>query len=208
MREKGETELLKALERFGKKVYVKKGQTIYQTGNAITTVYLLKQGLVKLAEDAADGQPVTIVLIQEGEMFGFLDRLNNHQEHTQYAVALTDSTLLSFPMDIVLKHIENLPEIERALFYSVVRQLAEAKQLVYVHSKLTVPERISWYLKKLAKKEKGITTITIPLTHEEISYMVGCSRQKVTTYLSKWKKEGLIQYDRGFIQLIDIEKLH
>ena len=170
-------------------------------------MYLLKQGLVKLAEDADDGQPVTIVLIKDGEMFGFLDCLNNHLEHTQYAVALTDSTLLSFPIEIILKHIENLPEIERALFYSLVQQVAEAKQLVYVHSKMTVPERISWYLKKLAKKDKGITTITIPLTHEEISYMVGCSRQKVTTYLSKWRKEGIIQYDRGFIQLIDIEKL-
>lgn len=140
-------------------------------------------------------------------MFGFLDRVNNQLEHTQYSVALTDSTLLSFPIGMVLKHLENLPEIERALFYSLVRQLGEAKQFVYVHSKMTVPERISWFLKKLATEENGIATINIPLTHEEISYMVGCSRQKVTTYLSKWKKEGTIQYDRGFIQLVEIDKL-
>lgn len=199
--------ILKELEQYSKKIYVKKGHSIYQTGDAINTVYLLKQGLVKLAEDADDGQPVTIVLLQEGEMFGFLDRLNNHLEHTQYAVALTDSTLLSFPMEVVLKHFENLPEVEKALFYSLVRQLAEAKQLVYVHSKMTVPERISWFLIKLANMENGVATINIPLTHEEISYMVGCSRQKVTTYLSKWKKEGTIQYDRGFIQIVEIDKL-
>ncbi|MDI7742663.1 Crp/Fnr family transcriptional regulator [Lysinibacillus fusiformis] len=199
--------ILKELEQYSKKIYVKKGHSIYQTGDAINTVYLLKQGLVKLAEDADDGQPVTIVLLQEGEMFGFLDRLNNHLEHTQYAVALTDSTLLSFPMEVVLKHFENLPEVEKALFYSLVRQLAEAKQLVYVHSKMTVPERISWFLIKLANMENGVATINISLTHEEISYMVGCSRQKVTTYLSKWKKEGTIQYDRGFIQIVEIDKL-
>lgn len=200
--------MLKELELYSKKIYVKKGQTIYQTGDAINTVYFLKQGLVKLAEDADDGQPVTIVLLQAGEMFGFLDRLNNHLEHTQYAVALTDSTLLSFPMDTVLKHVENLSEIEKAMVYSLVRQLAEAKQLVYVHSKMTVPERISWFLVKLANMEDGVATINIPLTHEEISYMVGCSRQKVTTYLSKWKKDGTIQYDRGFIQLVEIDRLH
>lgn len=199
--------MLKELGQFSKKIYVKKGQMIYKTGDAINTVYFLQQGLVKLAEDADDGQPVTIVLLQKGELFGFLDRLNNHIEHTQYSVALTDSTLLAFPIEVLLKHLENLPAIESVMLYSMVRQLAEAKQLVYVHSKMTVPERISWFLMKLATMENGVPTINIPLTHEEISFMVGCSRQKVTTYLSKWKKEGIIQYDRGFIQLVDMDKL-
>ncbi|MCM3388486.1 Crp/Fnr family transcriptional regulator [Ureibacillus chungkukjangi] len=199
--------MLKELGQFSKKIYVKKGQMIYKTGDAINTVYFLQQGLVKLAEDADDGQPVTIVLLQKGELFGFLDRLNNHIEHTQYSVALTDSTLLAFPIEVLLKHLENLSAIESVMLYSMVRQLAEAKQLVYVHSKMTVPERISWFLMKLATMENGVPTINIPLTHEEISFMVGCSRQKVTTYLSKWKKQGIIQYDRGFIQLVDMDKL-
>ncbi|MFC7687440.1 Crp/Fnr family transcriptional regulator [Ureibacillus sp. GCM10028918] len=200
--------MMKELEQYSKEIFINKGQVIYQTGDPINSVYFLNKGLIKLAEDGEDGQPVTIVLLQEGEMFGFLDRLNNYSEHTQYAVALTDSSLLAYPIDVVLKHLDKLSAIERALFFSLVRQLAETKQLVYVHSKMTVPERISWFLIKLAKMENGIATISMPLTHEEISYMVGCSRQKVTTYLSKWKKEGTIQYDRGFIQLIDVDKLH
>lgn len=200
--------MIRELEKYSKKVNVNKGQMIYQTGDPINSVYFLNRGLVKLAEDGEDGQPVTIVLLQEGEMFGFLDRLNNHSEHTQYSVALTDCSLLSYPVDLLLEHLEKLSAIERSLFYSLVRQLAEAKKLIYVHSKMTVPERISWFLIKLAKMENGVATISIPLTHEEISYMVGCSRQKVTTYLSKWKKEGIIQYDRGYIQLVDVAKLH
>lgn len=199
--------MMKELEQYSKEIFVNKGQMIYQTGDPINTVYFLKRGLVKLAEDGEDGHPVTIVLLQEGEMFGFLDRLNNQSEHTQYSVALTDSSLLSYPIEVLLTHLNKLSAIERALFYSLVRQLAEAKQLVYVHSKMTVPDRIRWFLIKLAKMENGVATISIPLTHEEISYMVGCSRQKVTTYLSKWKKEGIIQYDRGFIQLVDVDKL-
>ena len=198
--------MFKDLQQYSKKIYVKKGQMIYQTGDVISTVYFLQHGLVKLAEDGDDGQPVTIDLLQKGELFGFLDRLNNHIEHTQYSVALTDSTLLEFPIEVLLKHLENLPAFESVMLYSLVRQLAEAKQLVYVHSIMTVPERISWFLMKLASIENGVATINIPLTHEEISYMVGCSRQKVTTYLSKWKKEGIIQYDRGFIQIVDMKK--
>ena len=200
--------MLNQLQQFSNMIYVKKGQMIYKTGDHINSIYYLEQGFVKLAVDGADGQPVTTGILKTGEIFGVLDRLNNHLEHTHYSVALTDSIVLSIPIDIMLKHIENLPPIERALFDSFVRQLVEAKEVIFVHSKLTVPERISWFLQKLANVENGVSTINIPLTHEEISYLVGCSRQKVTTYLSKWKKEGAIQYDKGFIQIVDIDKLN
>lgn len=198
---------LKLIEQLGKKIYARKGQIIYQAGEEATNVYFLNEGTIKIAIDGDDGHPVTISLIQSGEMFGFLDRLNNRIEHSQYAVAMTDVELFILPMEIFIQHLNKLSEMERSLFYSLGKRLTEAQEFVYVHSKMTVPERLGWLLKKLAKVENNILTINIPLTHEEISFMIGCSRQKVTTYLSKWKKEGVIKYERGFIQLVDLEKL-
>lgn len=198
---------LKLIEQLGKKIYARKGQIIYQAGEEATNVYFLNEGTVKIAIDGDDGHPVTISLIRSGEMFGFLDRLNNRIEHSQYAVAMTDVELFSLPMEIFIQNLNKLSEMERSLFYSLGKRLTEAQEFVYVHSKMTVPERLGWLLKKLAKVENNILTINIPLTHEEISFMIGCSRQKVTTYLSKWKKEGVIKYERGFIQLVDLEKL-
>ena len=195
------------LQKYSNKTYIKKGEMIFQTGDTIDFVYFIEQGLVKLASDGVDGQPVTIAILKKGEVFGLIDCLNNHLEYAQYSVALTDTILLSIPITVVLKHLENLSLIERTLFESLVRQLTEAKKVIYVHAKMTVPERISWFLQKLANTDNGIATINIPLTHEEISYMVGCSRQKVTMYLSKWKKEGSILYDRGSIQLVNLDQL-
>jgi len=199
--------MLAELRQYSNKSYVKKGQMMYQTGDTINSIYFLEQGLIKLAEDGVDGQPVTIAILEDGDVFGLLDRLNNYVEHTQYSVALIDSVIFSIPVEVVLKHLESLSEVEKTLFYSLVRQLDEARKVISVHSRMAVPERLSWFLQKLANMENGVATINIPLTHEEISYMVGCSRQKVTTYLNEWKKEGSIQYDRGFIQLVDIDKL-
>ncbi|MEK9199545.1 Crp/Fnr family transcriptional regulator [Ureibacillus sp. 179-F W5.1 NHS] len=198
---------LKLIEQLAKKIHARKGQIIYQAGEEANNVYFLNDGIVKIAIDGDDGHPVTISLIRMGEMFGFLDRLNNRLEHTQYAVAMTDVELFVLPIEILTQHLNKLSEMERSLFYSLGKRLIEAQEFVYVHSKMTIPERLGWLLKKLAKVENNILTISIPLTHEEISFMIGCSRQKVTTYLSKWKKEGVIQYERGFIQLMDLEKL-
>ncbi|WP_158582988.1 Crp/Fnr family transcriptional regulator [Lysinibacillus yapensis] len=201
-------DVLTNAEQFSKKLYFKKNSAIYQTGDEIDNIYFLEQGIVKLAEDAGDGHPVTISLLQEGELFGYLDYFNNRFEHTQYSVALTDVAVIAFPLDIILKHLENLTEFERAFFKMIAKQLSDAQNLVYVHSKLSVPERLGWFLKKLATSSNGKAVINIPLTHEEIAYMVGCSRQKVTTYLNKWKKEGIIEYDRGFIQLVEVDQMN
>ena len=199
--------MLQELRKYSNKIHIKKGKMIYQAGDMISSVYFLEQGFVKLARDGADGHSVTIAILEKGEVFGFLDRLNYHLEHTEDSVALSDCVLLSFPIQVVLNHLENLPVIERTLLESFVRQFDQAKEVIYVHSKMTVPERISWFLRKMANVENGVPTINFPLTHEEISYMVGCSRQKVTMYLSKWKKEGTIYYDRDCIKLVDIDHL-
>lgn len=194
-------------EHDSKKLYIKKGEMIYRTGDQIDVIYFLDQGMVKLAEDAPDGHPVTVFLLERGEYFGFLDYLNNRSEQTYYAVAMTDATLFALPLELALKQLDRLNEFEKTLFITLAKQLSDAKKLIYVHSKMTVAERLGWFLKKLAEKSEGEGSIHIPLTHEEIAYMVGCSRQKVTAYLNQWKKEGIIEYDRGFIKLVKMEKL-
>jgi len=40
------------------------------------------------------------------------------------------------------------------------------------------------------------------MTHEELSNLIGCSRQKVTANLSAWRKAQYITYERGKIELL------
>ncbi|TSI10862.1 Crp/Fnr family transcriptional regulator [Lysinibacillus sp. BW-2-10] len=198
-------ERVSSIEQYGKKVSFTKGQRIYQAGEEVKNVYYIKEGLVKLADDAKDGHSVTIALLHPGQMFGFIDRLNGEVEHTRYAVALTDTSLIAIPAELLLQQRQEHSILEQSLVFTLIKQLSEAHELIYVHSKMTVEERLRWLLKKLAKEVNGTLTVDIPLTHEEISFMLGCSRQKITMYLNKWKKEGIIEYERGSIQLINID---
>ncbi|MEL3962378.1 Crp/Fnr family transcriptional regulator [Lysinibacillus endophyticus] len=194
-----------SIEQYGKIVHFSKGQRIYQAGEEVKNVYYIMEGLVKLADDAKDGQTVTIALLYPGNLFGFLERFNGEIEYSRYSVALTNTKLVAIPIELLLQQSGN-SIIEQSLVLTLIKQLSEAHELIFVHSKMTVEERLRWLLKKLAKDVNGVLTVDIPLTHEEISFMLGCSRQKITMYLNKWKKEGRIQYERGNIQLLHIDQ--
>ncbi|RKQ13676.1 Crp/Fnr family transcriptional regulator [Lysinibacillus endophyticus] len=194
-----------SIEQYGKIVHFSKGQRIYQAGEEVKNVYYIMEGLVKLADDAKDGQTVTIALLYPGNLFGFLERFNGEIEYSRYSVALTNTKLVAIPIEVLLQQSGN-SIIEQSLVLTLIKQLSEAHELIFVHSKMTVEERLRWLLKKLAKDVNGVLTVDIPLTHEEISFMLGCSRQKITMYLNKWKKEGRIQYERGNIQLLHIDQ--
>ena len=193
-----------SIEQYGKIVHFSKGQMIYQAGEEVKNVYYIMDGLVKIADDAKDGHTVTIALLHSGQLFGFLERFNEEIEYRRYSVALTNTKLVVIPIEVLLQQSGN-SILEQSLLLTLINQLTEAHELIYVHSKMTVEERLEWLLKKLAKEVNGVLTVDIPLTHEEISFMLGCSRQKITMYLNKWKKEGRIQYERGNIQLISID---
>lgn len=191
------------VKEIGNLVKVKKGEMIYRIGEKIDMFFYIDTGMIKLAEDSLEGKAITISLNRSSEFIGYVDYLNGKNEYTQYATALTDTVLYSIPLDFL----NESSKVKQIVIDSMILQLTEAHQLIFVLSTMTVPEKLSWLLKKLAKRKDGFLVIDHPITHEEMSNILGCSRQKITTFLSKWKKEGYLKNERGMIKIINEEKL-
>ena len=49
--------------------------------------------------------------------------------------------------------------------------------------------------------------VELPITHEEISFLIGCSRQSVTEILNKWREQKLIDYNRRKVVIYDSDSL-
>lgn len=187
----------------GEPFFVKKGEMIYQIGEQIHTFYYIQKGFVKIAMDSFDGRTTTISLIGPSEFFGYFDSLRGQREYTKYAVALTDSFLYAFPLELL----EDVTIRGTIIVDSIVQELTKAEQLNLALSTMTVPERLRWLLLKLAKKKEGRMVIEMPLTHEEMANYLGCSRQKISNFMSKWQKEGGLLNKDGVFVIVDIEKL-
>jgi CRP-like cAMP-binding protein len=68
--------------------------------------------------------------------------------------------------------------------------------------------RLAWFLMKLGKlDDHERLEVQVQLSHEEISYVIGCSRQTVTETLNKWRDKGLIEYEKKKMVIVQPDRI-
>jgi len=102
-------------------------------------------------------------------------------------------------------------------FHNVVRkQIAERlnemdEKYVRRHSNVKLLDRLKFFFAEILEKNKGRSRdenrIEIHITHFEIGQYLQCSRQSVSHFMSNIRKEGIIDYDRNWIRINDLQKL-
>lgn len=196
-------DLIELVKEHGKKVKLTKGMRIFQMGESPDYLYYLESGWIKIAQEAEDGQDITLSLHQSGDLFGLAEILANAPARACYASSLTDVVFYVISVEQLFIFLEQKPAFWQPLCQMVAERLIGTQNFVKALTNLPVPARIGWFLHHFAEEKDGQIVIEIPMTHEEISYLVGCSRQKVTSNLNAWRKAGYILYERGKIEILD-----
>ena len=82
---------------------------------------------------------------------------------------------------------------------------------VQLHSKVKILNRLKFFLIEIMEKNKIIATnkntVDLCMTHFEIAQYAQCSRESVTTFMNKIREESIINYDRNWIRINDLQKL-
>lgn len=195
------------IKTFGQKVYLNKNKMIFNIGERASTFYLIEEGWVKIAQEGEDGQAITLSLKRAGDIFGLVEILANENRRLRYAYSLTNITAYALSIEKLDTLVKGDPTIMTELCTMMAQRLLEAQHFAKVLATMPVPQRLSWFLQTFSKYNNGILTTELPLTHEEISYILGCSRQKVTSFLNRWRKQGYITYKRGMIEILDKEAI-
>ncbi len=196
-------DLLLFVKEQGKELQVSKDIRIFQIGERPTYLYFLGSGWVKIGQEAVDGQDITLSLRKAGDLFGLAEILAEEPLRTRYASSLTDVTLYMLPAEKLLEFLKKNPPLWQTLCKTMAERLIETQNFVQALTNLSVPDRLGWFLCRFAERKDQKLVIELPLTHEEISNLVGCSRQKVTSNLSLWRAQGYIIYERGRIEVLD-----
>ena len=87
---------MQELDKLSRMEKVKKQQPLYLLRDPNNSVYILKQGRVKITTTASKGQEVIFDIIEPGEVFGELDGLEDAPRSTS-AEALDDALICVIP---------------------------------------------------------------------------------------------------------------
>jgi CRP-like cAMP-binding protein len=184
-------------------VRLKLHQVLHEAGEPIRSGYFLNSGLGSVLTTQPDGKTVEVGLIgKEGfvgapVIFGFKTsglRVITQGEGTAYRV----------DVDSLLRILPKCPNLEKQLQRFALILGMQSTQLAACNRLHDVVERLARWL---LMSQDRIGGATLPLTQEFLSQMLGTRRASVTVAAGSLQKEGMIQYSRGSVGILDRPKL-
>ena len=175
----------------------RKGATIFGKGDAGDALYIVKEGIVRLAAHTGQGTETILHLLPPGAIFGEI--LLSEEKRAFTAVAETDASVSVLPKQALIRMLSTIPSFSMNFIRLLSRRLArvEGEYAGFAHT---------WSYHRLAKvllklgEEHGVKTprgilLTLRLTHEQIANLIGTTRETVTTQLGRFRRMGLVRRD-------------
>jgi CRP/FNR family transcriptional regulator, cyclic AMP receptor protein len=192
------------LERFAELTREKtypKGSVILFENDPGDSLFVVREGRVKVVLIGEDGREVILGVLGVGEHFGELSLIDD-RPRSAHVIAMEDANLIVLRRDDFRRRVESSPAVGWALLTELSRRLRRADEKIGGLVLLDVPGRISRLLLDLAE-EAGEEAIDRPLTHQTIAQMIGTSRETVSRAMKDFQDAGWITVERKRILLAD-----
>jgi CRP/FNR family transcriptional regulator len=186
------------------------GQTIYGPDHVSKSIYLVVSGKVLISQIAAEGSEVLLEIVRPDELFGESAFLDVPQRPEQ-AAALERATLMTWAISDMEELVMKRPRLAVALLQVLAQRNAEFSRRIESFSLDTIERRLARSLirfsERLGTPEEDGSVRMMPLTHEMLSRYVGTSREIVTQYMNRFRKQGYVSYSRhGIVLYRDVLK--
>jgi CRP/FNR family cyclic AMP-dependent transcriptional regulator len=190
--------------------FLEQDDVLYTPKEGTERLFVLKKGRVQLYEVNAEGDEITLSMIEDGNVFGEM-ALTGQSLKGLYVRALTPSTVVSLKREEVEYLIRNNPEVGLRLVRELSERLREL-QLRYadIVSK-DVPGRLATLILTLVDSEGLVSSesyrIPTHYTHEQLASMIGCKRVAVTRAFRKLEEGGAVRLKDRRIIVKDLDAL-
>lgn len=207
---KNGSDVAEEIARFCQTVTFATDQSIYTPGQRSLGAYLIKKGKVKLAYLDESGKRLTLAILGEGDLFGEM-ALVSQAPHETTAEALEDCTLWLLERKMLLQHAYDHPTLMVRLMQLFLRRAQEMQTRLKEMVFKDLETRLARTLLNLAYKY-GLPThnglqIDLQITHQELAELIGSTRENVTTALTHFEDDELLDKRRFHIVITDIEGL-
>jgi len=195
---------ISVLSRIGVIRTFKKGRVIVYQNDPGDSLYIVVSGLVKVTLLNEDGREIVLSILTKGDFFGELALLDN-EPRSANVIAVEDTGLFLITRVQFYQLIETHPHILRKVLKEICARLRHADEKIESLAFLDVYGRTVRTLQQLAhdhgiETKDGIEILHAP-THQELSCMVGTTRETITRIITVLKKnKTLVSYKgRKFI---------
>jgi CRP/FNR family transcriptional regulator, cyclic AMP receptor protein len=178
-----------------------KGQNIYEQGEVADTVYYIQKGKIKITVLSDQGKEAVVGVLEPSQFFGE-GCMNGHRLRISTATTLEHCVITAITKSAMIATLHEEP-IFSELFTAYLLTRNSRVEADLIDQLFNSSERrLARMLLLLANfgKERGPQPISPNISQETLAEMIGTTRARVSFFMNKFRKLGLISYN-GHIEV-------
>src|SRR5450432_1337979 len=178
------------------------GEVLFQKGDSGEALYGVRRGQVRIETGAPDGSRLTLNFMGSGDLFGEVAVLDG-QSRTADATAGEPTELFVLRREDFLGHLEREPRVAIKIIMLLCQRIRWQSERMEESMLQPLPVRLARRLVALAADFGS----EVHISQEQLGIFVGAARESVNRQLQTWRKDGILDLQRGRILLQNLNKL-
>ena len=169
---------------------------VYRQGDPADSIFYIERGKIKLTVVSKRGKEAVVGILGAGEFLGE-GCLAGEVRRMATAAPLSESTIIRIQKELAVRALRDDPEFaERFLAYLLARNIRVQEDLVdqLFNSSEKRLARVLLLLANIGKEGQSNRVIA-KMSQETLALMIGTTRSRVSQFMNKFRKLGLISYN-------------
>ena len=177
----------KTIERYGK------GQKIFSQGDIADTIFFIQKGKVKITVLSEHGKEAVVGILAQGQFFGE-GCLEGIELRTATSQAMEECLITSITKGAMRAMLETEPTFSAFFLTYLLSRNSRIEDDLIDQLFNSSERRLARLLLLLANfgQEGGAAPVAITLSQETLAEMIGTTRSRVSFFMNKFRKKGLI----------------
>ena len=173
-----------------------KDQIIFSQGEAADTVFYIQKGRIKVVVLSDQGKEAVVGILETGQFFGE-GCLNGHAVRIATTTALEESLITAIAKTAMIAVLHDEPKFSELFVAYLLTRNSRVEEDLIDQLFNSSEKRLARLLLLLANfgKEGSPTPISPDISQETLAEMIGTTRSRVSFFMNKFRKLGLISYN-------------
>ncbi|MBI9012833.1 MAG: Crp/Fnr family transcriptional regulator [Clostridiales bacterium] len=184
----------------------KKGQTLFEEGEICSALGIVLKGKMELSTFFISGDVSNLITMGPSDIFGEAILFSPNDHYPISITALSDLEVLYIDKPTLIETMEHSPKFLENYLGLLSKKLLFFNDKFKLLSLSTIRGKIAHVLIKLSK-EQNSSIVKLPFSKEKMALHICTRRPSLSRELSKMKAEGLIDYEKSIIKILDYDAL-
>ena len=178
-----------------------KNQNVFAQGDVADTVFYIQQGKVKVTVLSDEGKEAVVGILGPGQFFGE-GCMNGHRQRISTATAMDHCVITAIARDAMLAALHDEPQFSEMFMAYLLTRNSRIEEDLIDQLFNSSERRLARMLLLLANfgKAGSPQPISLNISQETLAEMIGTTRSRVSHFMNKFRKLGLISYN-GHIEV-------